>query len=216
MQTRSLEKNDQHQRSSSDFKLSNHQTQAVMEPQNIYESLHHNAVFETDQISPSTKRGDSGGRNGGKMFTNHGLDRGLDRTDDHSYEVPSNTSILSTQKTPDVKTKGMTRDNELYESCAQDIMAAQDANIRRGIRELAISSSAEHNNSSLNCALVFCMLVLLLASIASSSYVFYQYEIQRTHSCISNDQSKCYSIFRPNMIDYPSKVSIIDLLALVS
>ena len=174
------------------------------QPQNIYESLYHNAVFETDQISPSTKRGDSGGRKGGKMFTNHGLDR----KDDH--EVPSNTSILSSQKTPDAKTKGMVRENELYESYTQDIMAAQDAKIRQGIRELATSSSAEHN-SSLNCALVFCMLVLLLASIASSSYVFYQYEIQRTHSCTSNVQSKCYSIFRPKLIQNtnPFKIRLI-------
>lgn len=195
------------------------------QPQNIYESLYHNAVFETDQISPSTKRGDSGGRVGGKMFTNHGLDRKgdyevplntsilssrktPDRKDDH--EVPSNTSILSSQKTPDAKTKGMVRENELYESYTQDIMAAQDAKIRQGIRELATSSSSEHN-SSLNCALVFCMLVLLLASIASSSYVFYQYEIQRTHSCTSNVQSKCYSIFRPKLIQNtnPFKIRLI-------
>lgn len=160
-----------------------------MEPQNVYETLYQNAVLDTDEVDCLPKRG--GWTNDSTGYTNSGFD-------DHSYELPlSDFTVYShVSSMPDTQNRGRLRENALYQGLSEEeVLDAQNANIRNGIRQFAMATTKENkkepersSKNSYNCCLMLCVIILLLASLTSSAYVFYRYHTQKDGECSSKIQ----------------------------
>lgn len=169
----------------------------IMEPQNVYETLHQNAVLDTDEVDCLPKRG--GWTNDSTGYTNSGFD-------DHSYELPlSDFTVYShVSSMPDTQNRGRLRENALYQGLSEEeVLDAQNANIRNGIRQFAMATTKENkkepersSKNSYNCCLMLCVIILLLASLTSSAYVFYRYHTQKDGECSSKIQGKWGSLLQ--------------------